>query len=78
MFCRAMFCVFCVMSGHANRLLLFVLTRNRASALCYNHKTADVKCAKHTSVQCSLATSRATVVNTLKLIVNEAIEDSTK
>ena len=37
--------------------------RNRVSALCYNHKTADVKCAKPISVQCLLATSRATVLN---------------
>ena len=44
--------------------------RNCVSGLCYNHKTAHVKCAKPTSVQCLLATSRATVKS---IIVGEKV-----
>ena len=44
---RAMFCVFC-MCCNTNRLA-FVTCLNHETvlvyALCYNHKTADVKCA---------------------------------
>ena len=49
MFLCPMFCV----------SMRYVRTRKPPFVICLNHKTADVK---STSVQCSLATSRATVV----------------
>ena len=51
MFLCPMFCV----------SMRYVRTRKPLFVICLNHKTADVK---STSVQCSLATSRATVRST--------------